>query len=173
MTSVLRHAGTPRVLEVGTGGDAWVNFLPDAYCVGIEPLALELKRRGVGFFSPSARFVCGVGERLPFRSDSFDVVFSYNVLDHMADARGSLDEIRRVMRSEGVLHLLVDTYSLAFGLYRKVYKPDPYHPQTFTLAKIGRVLSSLGFRLALDRSDARPKGRRKNLKLRAFFPLEK
>lgn len=162
-----------RVLEVGTGGDGWVNFLPSASCVGLDPLLLEMRRRGMGMFERSVRFVSGVGEALPFRSDSFEVAFSYNVLDHMAEPERGLTEIRRVMRSGGILHLLVDTYRLAFVLYRRFYRPDPYHPSTFTMARIRRMLRSRGFRVVLDVSDTTPQGRRRNLRCRVFAVLDK
>ena len=173
IVSIPSTIGLRRVLEVGTGGDGWVNFLPPPYRVGLEPLLLDMKRRGVGIFDPSVRFVSGVGERLPFRDDSFDVVFSYNVLDHMADPERGLDELRRVLRKDGIMHFLVDTYSLAFLLYRRFYKPDPYHPNTFTLRRIRRMLDSRGFRVVIDRSDQVPRGRRRNIKFRVFCVREK
>lgn len=47
------------------------------------------------------------GHRLPFRSASFDVVFSSNVLEHASDLPALLGEIHRVVRHEGVVvHVL-------------------------------------------------------------------
>lgn len=161
------------VLEIGTGGDGFVNFIPDSFCVGLEPLLFEMRRNGIGIFSPYARFVCGMGEHLPFRDNSFDVVFLYNVLDHTSDPTQGMNEVRRVLRPNGVLHLLVDTYSLAFKLYRRFYRRDPYHPHTFTPRQIRRRLLSRGMRIVRDFSDRVPTGRRHHVRVRVFCVLVK
>ena len=173
VVSIRRDSTPPHVLEIGTGGDGFVNFIPDAFCVGLEPLLFKMRRSGVGIFLPSAHFVCGVGERLPFHSDSFDVAFLYNVLDHAAEPGAILDELPRVLRAGGILHFLVDTYSLSFKVYRKFLRPDSLHPHTFTPREIHRMLASRRFRLVEDHSDLRPVGRRRNRKIRAFYRLEK
>ena len=163
----------PRVLEIGAGGHAFVNFIPEAYCVGLEPLIFEMKRNGIGVFLPSARFVTGVGEHLPFRDNEFDVVFSYNVLDHTSDPRSGLDEIIRVLRRGGILHLYVDTYSLAFKLYRAFYRSDRMHPHTFTAHEIHRWLSRRGLRVVRDVSNERRVGRRRHRVVQVFCSRER
>ena len=44
------------------------------------------------------RVVRARGEQLPFPSDSFDLVLSHEVLEHVGDDRSSLEEIVRVLR---------------------------------------------------------------------------
>ena|SRR2546422_3991430 len=161
------------VLEVGTGGDALVNFIPDSFCVGLEPLIIEMKRQETGIFLPSVNFVCGVGERLPFRDNSFDVVFSYNVLDHTFNPEMGLDEIARVLRVRGVIYILLDSYSMTFKLYRRLYRPDPMHPHTFTPREVYEMLASRGFRVAADVSDRKPAGKRRHRAIRAFCVLDR
>ena len=170
--SVWSGSGVPRLLEIGTGGDGFVNFLPGAECVGLEPLVGELKRRGLGTFSPSAEFVAGAGERLPFRTDTFDVVILYNVVDHALDPGAILDEVRRVLCDGGVLHFLVDTYSGVFAAYRKVV-PDPMHPHTFTPRRARALLESRGFSMAKDFTDRHATGWARNRKIRGFYVVAK
>jgi len=157
-----------RVLEVGTGGDGFVNFIPARLCVGVEPLIARMKQKGLGLFSPAAGFVCGVGERLPFRDRSFGVVFLYNVLDHTARPAETMDEICRVLKEDGILHLLLDTYSFAFKVYRRTYRPDPMHPHTFTQREIRRWLKRRQLRIVCDVSDRRSVGKRKARAFRVF-----
>jgi len=40
----------------------------------------------------------GAGEHLPFSDDTFDLVLSHEVLEHVQDDRGALEEIVRVLR---------------------------------------------------------------------------
>jgi len=47
------------------------------------------------------------GTTLPFPDDYFDVVFSSNVLEHIADLRTTFSEVQRVMKSDGrAIHIL-------------------------------------------------------------------
>jgi ubiquinone/menaquinone biosynthesis C-methylase UbiE len=46
-------------------------------------------------------------EHLPFRSESFDVVYSNGVLHHTPDTRGSIDEVYRVLRNGGTAKVMV------------------------------------------------------------------
>jgi SAM-dependent methyltransferase len=62
---------------------------------------------------------------LPFDDDSFDAVLSCGVLEHVQDPDGSLDEIRRVLRSRGTFYLYnlpnrtayTERIAKAMGLY--------------------------------------------------------
>jgi SAM-dependent methyltransferase len=46
--------------------------------------------------------VAGTGERLPLRSDTVDVALCTQVLEHVEDPRACVDEMRRVLRKDGV-----------------------------------------------------------------------
>jgi SAM-dependent methyltransferase len=45
--------------------------------------------------------VRGAGEHLPYPSDTFDLVLSHEVLEHVQDDRAALEEIVRVLRKPG------------------------------------------------------------------------
>jgi ubiquinone/menaquinone biosynthesis C-methylase UbiE len=47
-------------------------------------------------------------DALPFRSDCFDVVSSFNSLDHVDDLAATIDELQRVLRPGGRLLLLAE-----------------------------------------------------------------
>jgi len=59
--------------------------LPDAYKIGIDPLIARYKERA----EPDAHtlLVSGVGEDLPIRAASADLVFCMNVIDHVMSAQ--------------------------------------------------------------------------------------
>lgn len=46
--------------------------------------------------------VAGTGEHLPLRSDAVDVALCTQVLEHVEDPRACVEEIRRVLRKDGV-----------------------------------------------------------------------
>lgn len=51
--------------------------------------------------------VIGVGQNLPFKDNSFDVVFSHSVLEHVTDPFLCANEIKRVLKPNGILYASV------------------------------------------------------------------
>ena len=72
---------------------------------GIDPYAeaIEAARRIASQLDVPARYVVAEAQQLPFPDDSFDVVFSYSVLQHFTkeEAVRALSEIGRVLRPGG------------------------------------------------------------------------
>ena len=52
---------------------------------------------------PAAEFVQGDIQRLPFEDGAFDLVVSFETIEHVPDPERVLDELRRVLVDEGVL----------------------------------------------------------------------
>ncbi len=73
--------------------------------VGIDPSlgAIMAARRVAQQLKAPIDYVVGDGRCLPFRSDSFDVVFSYSVLQHLSreNVEQTLAEINRVLKPNG------------------------------------------------------------------------
>ncbi len=97
--------GSRRVLDVGCGvGMYTVTFLretPHVFGVEIEyERALEARERAAGM-------VQSPGEWLPFHDAAFDVVFSHEVLEHVADDRACVAEMVRVTRPGGRIVVFV------------------------------------------------------------------
>lgn len=55
------------------------------------------------------KFVLCSATNLPFRTGSFDLVFSSEVLEHIEDRAGAIREMRRVLRGDGYLVSIVPT----------------------------------------------------------------
>jgi SAM-dependent methyltransferase len=53
---------------------------------------------------------CGVGEQMPFPDSSFDVIFSFQVLEHVRDPRRVLSESWRVLKPGGILYCNAPNY---------------------------------------------------------------
>ena len=95
------------LLDVGCSWGRWCfaaarkGYIP----IGIDPSlgAVLAARRVADKLGVAASFVVGDARYLPFETGSFDVVFSYSVLQHFSkpDARVALGEVRRVLRDRG------------------------------------------------------------------------
>jgi len=109
----LRLAPGDRVLDLGCGEGRHLHALaatPALVAVGLDADAASLagwESLGVeGAFSA----LRGDAARLPFRDGAFDAVICSEVLEHLADWRAALDEIRRVVRPGGRVALSVPRY---------------------------------------------------------------
>lgn len=104
--------GTGLLLDIGCNWGRWSFAAARAgfTVVGIDPsLGATIagtrlaKRLGLS----NLTFVCGDARSLPFLASSFDVVFSYSVLQHFADedVATTVKEIRRVLKPGGTTRI--------------------------------------------------------------------
>jgi len=106
-------AGCRRVLDVGCGAGQTLigsDLEPGVVACGTDcdVAALQLGRQ----LTERVTFVCAAGERLPFRSASFDLVISRVALPYM-HVPTALAEMRRVLVPGGRLWLVLHPLSMA------------------------------------------------------------
>jgi len=90
-----------RILDIGCGlgmyTEAFRRYSPDVYGVEVE-LA-----RACQAIAHAAGVAQAVGEALPFPSETFDVVYNHEVLEHVVDDREVVREAVRVARPGGYI----------------------------------------------------------------------
>lgn len=95
-----------RCLDLGCGFGYGVGVLAEGarFVIGVD-LDFEAlsyaKGRGVG----NCHFVKCKAEVLPFRDETFDVILSFHLIEHIKDDLRFLLEVRRVLRGYGILIL--------------------------------------------------------------------
>lgn len=102
----VRPGSRTRVLDVGCGAAPGLRYLHErgitAVGVDVSAAALTAARR----LLPNARLVrCDLDRGLPFVPGNFDLVLMSEVVEHVADLRLVLSEVRRVLRPGGALVL--------------------------------------------------------------------
>ena len=181
--SYVWRAGQERRLQmilVAAGDRTGGRILDDGCGVGEYLAHLELRAHqahGVEFDpeharaarsrAPSASVVRGSAERLPYADGAFDLALSHEVLEHVGDDRGSVEEIVRVLRPGGRLVVFVPNRGYPFethGVYwrgRYVfgniplvnYLPRPWrsrlapHVRAYTPSDLQRLFAGLPVRL--------------------------
>ncbi|MGD8245610.1 MAG: class I SAM-dependent methyltransferase [Anaerolineae bacterium] len=160
--TTLRHR---RVLDVGCGVGLYVGAFrretPHVFGVEIErERALEAQAQAAGVAQ-------AIGERLPFADATFDVVFSHEVLEHVADDRTCVGEMVRVARPGGRIVVFVPNRLYPFethgvfwrGRYRfgnvplVNWLPTPLrdrlapHVRAYTSRGLHRLLEGLAVRI--------------------------
>jgi SAM-dependent methyltransferase len=162
------------VVDIGGGG----GYFTDAFggrgasCVLVEPDVAELVSRG----TPRHGAVAGDGLRLPLRDASLDVSFSSNVLEHVPDPAGFVDEMVRVTRPGGIIylsytlwlspwgghetspwHFLGGRYAARRYARRHGHPPKNRYGESLFATSAGRVLGLVGARKDVTVLEARPR----------------
>lgn len=109
-----------RVVEVGSGAHGLIFYFGVQCGIGVDPLAVSY---GSLFprWQSCAPTVAAVGESLPFRDQTFDVVLCDNVVDHAESPVKIAGELARVLVPGGLLYFTVNihhsVYAVAAGVH--------------------------------------------------------
>jgi SAM-dependent methyltransferase len=87
-----------RVLEVGSGRGYLQDVVDDYTGLDISPSVAHYYHK---------RFIVGSATHMPFEADSFDAAWSVWVLEHIPTPEKALEEMRRVIKNNGLLWLYV------------------------------------------------------------------
>ncbi len=102
--AMLDIAPDDRVLDVGCGTgfatEGLLEVVDEVHGIDQSPHQLDQAYPKFGKRGP-VRFYLGDAERLPFRDDSFDVVWSSGSIEYWPDPVATLRELRRVARPGG------------------------------------------------------------------------
>jgi SAM-dependent methyltransferase len=96
-----------RVLDVGCGPRGTLEWADGAVeRVGLDPLVPQYAELGIDRHAMS--YVAAGAESIPFADGHFDIVTTFNALDHVDDVDAAIAEITRVAAPGGLLLLLVE-----------------------------------------------------------------
>jgi SAM-dependent methyltransferase len=137
----LLAGGAPRLmLDAGTGSGGMGPLL-DRYgtLVGVDA-----SRHLLGLARPRiARLAAASLAALPFCDDAFDALFACDVIEHVADERAALGELRRVARPGGRLVVTVPAFPFLWGEHDEIN----HHFRRYTRASLGAVLAATGWQV--------------------------
>ncbi|GKX33797.1 MAG: hypothetical protein MnENMB40S_14150 [Rhizobiaceae bacterium MnEN-MB40S] len=126
------------ILDFGCGNgrsiDLFSKLLPDAEWTGVD---IENSPEVDSRTRDDGNFVTYDGESLPFPDASFDLVYSYQVLEHVRRPETVLHEIARCMTTDGLFIGQTSQF-------------EPYHSYSlwnFTIYGFKKIMEDAGFRL--------------------------
>lgn len=97
------------VLEVGCGVGPMTKYLLQKFnavkAIDISVEAIEQCKKNIK--SENVVFEVAVAEKLPAENSSIDIIFAYDVYEHVEDAKPCFDEAYRVLKDGGVLFMTV------------------------------------------------------------------
>lgn len=124
-----------KILDIGCGPRGsleWAIMAEER--IGLDPLIDYYRRLGIKHHKMS--YVKASSESIPFPSHYFDVVCSFNSLDHVDDLHKTIHEISRVTKTGGLFLLLTDVN----------HQPTPTEPISFTW-EIVNEFQKAGFKI--------------------------
>lgn len=107
------------ILDIGCGPRGsleWADMAKKR--IGLDPLVDKYLKLGVK--NHKMTYVKAYSENLPFVDNYFDVICSFNSLDHVEDVKKTTQEISRTLKSGGLFLLIVDIHNY----------PTPTEPQS-------------------------------------------
>ena len=92
-----------QILDYGCGQGKWTPLLrsmhPDAEIVGIDISEVAIAKASRKF--PQHKFLVFDGDRASLEDSSFDLVFSFHVLEHVLNVAATIKDIARLLRPGG------------------------------------------------------------------------
>lgn len=169
------HVGQParRLLEIGTGSGGIARYFGTAGAMGWEVEAVDVE--DVRLASEGFRFTKVDSVLLPFEDDSFDVVISNHVIEHVGDETQQmrhLHELARVLRDTGTGYLAVPSrwmlvephfrlpflswlpQGIADAYVRLAKKGSYYDCRPMTTRRLEACLTAAGFSFEQRHGDA-------------------
>ncbi len=141
-----------RALDVGCGGGFFLRELDRESRGRLELAGVDISSEALrlaGAECPRATFALACGEALPFEDASFAAVTCLGSLEHFLNVEGSLAEMRRVVRRDGRIAILVPNVfwykDLAAALFTGDRKPRNQSRERFaTLGEWRALLAGAG-----------------------------
>ncbi len=159
------------VLDLGCGtGDLAADMAAAGADVTGADVAQAALDRAAGRHPQLPLRLVGIDAELPFGDGAFDVVFSSEVIEHVADTARWLSEVRRVLAPRGRILLTTPSHGrlrLLAGGIERYSEPLGDHLHLYTARSLRAVLEDFGFVEISVRGAAGPPWARRLLLARA------
>jgi ubiquinone/menaquinone biosynthesis C-methylase UbiE len=142
-----RGSALDRADAAGARGSAHDGPVPAGGAVGVDVAEAALRRARVRH--PGLKFaLTPIDGSLPFDDGSFDVVWSSEVIEHVADTARWLSEVRRVLVPRGRLLLTTPSHGrlrLAIGGIARYSEPLGDHLHLYSAGSLRQLLTEFDF----------------------------
>jgi ubiquinone/menaquinone biosynthesis C-methylase UbiE len=143
------------ILEVGVGSGRDSATLAqmggEVFVLDYVESSLTVVRKTAEKAGVHIHLVCGDATRMPFRDESFEIVFHQGLMEHFRDPSGLLEENKRVLGRGGTI--LVDVpqrfhvYTVAKHILIPLGKWFAGWETEYTVGSLEKLITSYGFRL--------------------------
>ena len=130
-----------RVLDIACGEGYGADLLASvaSHVIGVDNAPHVVAHASRRYTRPNVEFIHGACEAIPLPDDSVDIVVSFETLEHVQRQHDMMQEIRRVLRADGLLMISNPErheYSEVLG------NSNPYHVSELYRDEFERLLRS-------------------------------
>lgn len=134
-----RKGDSIRILDVGCGTGVTMSFLASigpVWGIDVSSLAVQFcRKRGLGNLAQAH------GGMIPFKNGSFDMITAVDVMEHLEDDVGTLEEIYRVCASGGLIVVVVPAFQFLWSNRDERL----HHRRRYTVSEIQARTEQAGF----------------------------
>lgn len=134
-----------KVLEIGCGAGYGSNYLSKS---ASNIVALDISKEGVSpywrkYSKDNLSFMLGNGTKLPFKAGTFDVVISFQVIEHIQPkfVLNYLSDIKRVLRREGIFLVSTPNSRIRLLPFQKPWNPT--HKKEYNDNELKKLLGNV------------------------------
>jgi ubiquinone/menaquinone biosynthesis C-methylase UbiE len=153
---VARYAAQKRVLDLGCGegygSDALTHRARFLVAADRDVVAVAYARQK--YARPNLAFVVCDAQALPFRTASFEMVVSFEVIEHVPNVRGYLEEVKRVNAGQGVAIISTPNRLIRLLPFQKPW--NRFHLREYAARDLERTLGVVFSRVRMCGITATP-----------------
>lgn len=139
--NILDSYVTPSILDLGCGTGYNIDYMKQAgytNCLGLDFTFDALKyckNRDID------DVVCADTIQIPFADNSFDVITSLDMIEHIEDDSSAIREMHRVLKPGGQLIIFTPAYQFLWGLQDEI----SHHYRRYTAHELKKKTENQGF----------------------------
>lgn len=148
--------GSPRtILDVGCASGWFIskisNEFPKAKCFGIDIYDKGIKYAKKVY--PKIEFKVADAHNIPYEKNSFDLVVSTEVLEHLDDPKSAILEIKRVLKKGGTAVIELDSGNMLFSIMWYIWRKfggkvwNDSHLHSFNIKKLEKMIISCDLKI--------------------------
>jgi SAM-dependent methyltransferase len=139
----LANYPSPKILDVGCGTGFNIEYLQTQGYPHLTGLDFSVDALSFGRSRCLTRLLCSDGTRPPFCSESFEVILALDLIEHLADDVQALQELERLLKSNGCLIIFTPAFNFLWGLQDEV----SHHYRRYTAGELRRKLARVGLNI--------------------------
>jgi len=150
-----------KILDIGCADGTATKFILEQskadLIIGVDVLQSSVDYAKKRFKSSKLKFLMADAEKLPFEKNQFEAVFCLDSIEHFFEPEKVIKEMRRVLKKDGYLVILVHTKSLLFRIIwffwenTKGWVWKGTHVRKFSPEQLRKLIKDAGFEMIVEK----------------------